>query len=470
MMPAPLWLILLPIGTVPLVYLLRRVKLGAILAAAMALLLGWLAIQLPPDVVLNLLGRSIELDSLSQVMLTILFLATSVLFLIPLLCPPSTSGTTHSGVKGKEEKIFYPAGLAILAFFVAASLSHHLGITAIFIQAAAILTVFVIQGERLDSTRAALRFLTLMSLATPFFLLAAWRIDLYQLGGGQASAINLEQTIFFVGFGFALWLAVVPFHSWLTTTAAESSPATAAFVLIAFPIVVFLTLIHLLADLPLLVDSAQLVRAIIIAGVATAFIGGGFALVQRGFSQLMGYSALYDLGCILTGLGLGGHAAVITVLAALSVRTLALTLIAIGVSAVRMRVAGDGFAQVKGLAREIPMAVAALMIGGGILAGVPLLAGFGPRWQIIHTGAEVNPVLPALLVLGGLGVAIGYLRGLRAMIAPGHGPARVTFAEPRLLLALISLLIVVSILLGLFPALLIEPLQLLTMTVSGPIQ
>jgi formate hydrogenlyase subunit 3/multisubunit Na+/H+ antiporter MnhD subunit len=420
-------------------------------------------------VVLNLLGRSIELDSLSQVMLTILFIATAILFLIPLLCPPYTGGTTHSGIKGKEEKIFYPAGLAILAFFVAASMSHHLGITAIFIQAAAILTVFVIQGERLDSTRAALRFLTLMSLAAPFFLLAAWRIDLYQRGG-QAAAINLEQTIFFVGFGFALWLAVVPFHSWLTTTAAESAPATAAFVLITFPIVAFLTLIHLLADLPLLVDSVELVRAIIIAGVVTAFIGGGFATVQRGFSQLMGYSALYDLGCILTGLGLGGHAAVTTVLAALSVRTLALTLMAIGVSAVRMRAAGDGFAQVGGLAREMPMAVAALMIGGGILAGVPLLAGFGPKWQIIHASAEMNPVLPALLVLGGLGVAIGYLRGLRAMMGSGRGPARSTFAEPRLLLALISLLTVVSILLGLFPALLIEPLQLLTMTVAVPIQ
>ena len=46
-MPASLWLILLPIGAVPIVYLLRRVKLGAVVAAAMALLLGWLAIQLP---------------------------------------------------------------------------------------------------------------------------------------------------------------------------------------------------------------------------------------------------------------------------------------------------------------------------------------------------------------------------------------------------------------------------------------
>ena len=116
------------------------------------------------------------------------------------------------------------------------------------------------------------------------------------------------------------------------------------------------------------------------------------------------------------------------------------------------------------------LAVVALMIGGGILAGIPLLAGFGPRLQIIHASAEVNPVLPMLLILGGLGVAIGFLRGLKATMAPERELSPVTFAEPRLLLILISLLIVVSVLLGLFPALLIEPLQLLTMSVSVPIQ
>ncbi len=475
-MPAALWLVLLPMGTVPVVYLLRRVKLGAVVAAAIALLSGWLAIRLPTGVVLNILGRSIELDPLSQVTLALLFLATAALFLVPLLCPPYTGGAVHSGIKGREEKIFHSAGLAILGFFVAASLSRHLGITAILIEGAAILTVFVIQGERLDSTRAALRFLTLMSLATPFFLLAAWRIDLYQLGGGTSAANNLD--IFFVGFGFALWLAVVPFHSWLTTTAAESSPATAAFVLIAFPLVAFSTLIHLLADSPWLLDSAQLVRAIIIAGVFTALVGGGLASVQRGFSQLMGYSALYDLGCALTVLGIGGRAALITVLVTLAVRALALTLIAIGISAIRMRVAGDGFAQARGVARQIPMAVTGLMIGGLTLAGVPLLAGFAPRWQLLRSSAQIDPVLPVLLALGGLGIAVGYLRGLRATLASdttekNGRPIRtvIRFKEPGLLLVMISLLVVISILLGLFPSVLIEPLQvLLTLSVSIPSQ
>ena len=52
-------------------------------------------------------------------------------------------------VKWSDSRTFYPVGLAILGLFVAASLSRHLGIIAIFIEVAVILTVFVIQGGRL---------------------------------------------------------------------------------------------------------------------------------------------------------------------------------------------------------------------------------------------------------------------------------------------------------------------------------
>jgi len=477
-MSATLWLVVLPIGTVPIVYLLRRVKLGSIVATLVSLLLAWLAIRLPSGVGLNLLGRSVALDRLSQVVLSLLFVATAALFLIPLFCPPYARAGLHSGVKGREEKIFYPVGLATLALFVAASLTRHLGISAIMIQGAVILAVFIIQGERLDSTRAALRFLTMMSLATPLFLLAAWRIDLYQLSGGQLSTSGARQTVFFVTFGFALWLAVVPFHSWLTTVAAESAPATAAFVLIAFPAVAFSILLHLLTELPWLVQSRLLVEAIIIAGVFTAMIGGGLAGVQRGFSQLMGYAALYDLGCMLAILGVGGRAAVITILVSLSVRALALILVAIGGSAIRMYVAGDSFAQVKGIARHLPVAIAGLMLGGLTLAGLPLLAGFSTRWQLLRSVAEINAAWPVLLALGGIGVATGYLRGLWATLTVDatrrkqmERPARfvLTFLEPPPLLFMIGLLGVICISLGLFPALLIEPLQQLILTFPTPI-
>ena len=79
-MPQALWLIALPIGAVPVVYLLRRVSVGAIVAAVVALLSAWVAARLPTGVVLNLLGRTIELDRLSQITLSLLFAGYSPSF------------------------------------------------------------------------------------------------------------------------------------------------------------------------------------------------------------------------------------------------------------------------------------------------------------------------------------------------------------------------------------------------------
>jgi len=481
-MPATLWLIALPVGIAPLVYLFRRTVAGALLAAIIAFVSTWLAVRLPTGVVLNLLGRPIELDQLSQMVLSLLFAATATLFLILSLFSfreqrGVSRAAAYSRSLGQEVRIFYPAALVILALFVAASLSRHLGITAIFITLAAILTVFVIQTERLESTRAALRFLILISLSTPLFLLAAWRIDFYRLAGGLESIRNVEQIALFVGVGFAVWLAVVPFHGWLTSTATESSPPMAAFVLVTFPTVAFSTLIHLLVDSPWLIDSLYLVEAIIIAGVVTAFIGGMLAGVQRGFSELLGYATLFNLGCILVVLGLGSRAAVITVLVSLAVRALALVLIAASTSTLHLAVAGDGFTQIKGTAQQMPVAAAGLIVGGLTLAGAPLTAGFAPYWQLLHSMAQVDTLWLVLLVLGSVGVSVGYLRGLRAMLRGDAGPQNKEDTrllpvpqEPPFLLIIIALLGIACVVLGMFPALLIEPLQEATIQISFPIQ
>jgi formate hydrogenlyase subunit 3/multisubunit Na+/H+ antiporter MnhD subunit len=480
-MPPALWLIVLLVGAVPVVYLLRRLGLGAVVAAGVALASAWLALRLPLGLVLNVLGRSLELDRLSQVTLSLLFAATAVLFLIAFPFTPFIRGRNRGINTGDSSRgrTFHPVGLATLAFFVAASLTHHLGITAILIQSAALLAVFVIQGRRLESTRAAQRFLVLMSLATPLFLLAAWRIDQYQLSGGLQPISYLQQTTLLVGLGFALWLAVVPFHNWLTVTAAEASPSAAAFVLITFPIVAFSILMHTLADLPWLLETSPLAWVMVLAGVLTALVGGALASVQRGFSLLLGYAALYDLGCTLAVLGVGGEAAVITILVSLTVRALALALIAACLSAIRLQTAYDGFAEIRGLARRLPVATVGLVVGGLTLAGAPLTIGFPLRWQLLQAIAGVDSRWPILLTLAGLGVAIGYLRGFRALLLSPIAPnkkerspadAALTLQEPFLLLIIIALLAAACIVFGLFPSLLIEPIQELSVGIEIPIR
>ncbi len=423
-MPQTLWLIGLPMGAAVVVYLLRRTWAGAGVAVVAALFLAWLSVQVPPGVVLNLLGRTIELDELSQISLLLLFVATAGLFVVLVFLSLAQRVERHSrtglGGIGGEGHIFYPAALVILGLLATASLSRHLGITAIFITLAAIIAVFVIQTERLESTRAALRFLILISLSTPLFLLAAWKIDEYQLAGGLANPQDLELIALLVGFGFAIWLAVIPFHSWATSTAAESSPPTAAFVLITFPVVAFSIMLHLFIDLPWLTGSLYLVNAILIAGVVTAFVGGILAAIQRGFSELLGYVALFDIGCTLTVLGIGGRAAIITILVSLTVRMLALILIAASMSTLNILSTSTGFTRVKGIAYQMPVATIGLMVGGLTLAGAPFTAGFAPYWQLIHSMLEIDNRGAVLLVLGGLGAAVS---GRVGVTRPPTSPA-----------------------------------------------
>jgi formate hydrogenlyase subunit 3/multisubunit Na+/H+ antiporter MnhD subunit len=478
-MAQAMWLIGLPIGAATVVYLMRRMWAGAVLAALVAFLLAGLVVQTAPGQALNLLGRTIKLDQLSQVTLFLLFMATAALFLVLIFL--SLSRVNNRGdlsywlSSSQEWRVFYPAALLILGLFGAASLSNHVGITAIFIELAAIIMVFVIQTERLESTRASLRFLTLTALATPLFLLAAWKIDAHQLSGGVISLPNLEQIALLLGIGFAIWLAVWPFHSWLTSTAAEASPPTAAFVLITFPLIVVTTLIHVLTNFPWLVSSLYLVNAIILAGLVTALGGGVLASMQRGFSELMGYAALYDLGCIVTVLGLGGQSAIITILVSLTIRTLALILMAVSLSTLNLDTVSSGFAQVKGMAYRMPAAATGVIIAGLTLAGVPFLAGFAPHWQLVDSMTAVNPGGAMLLVAGGLGVSIGYLRGLRAMLTTepeARGRRRnygVSFTEPYPLMGFMVALIAACLLLGLFPELLIEPLRLFSRSIGFPI-
>jgi multicomponent Na+:H+ antiporter subunit D len=203
------------------------------------------------------------------------------------------------------------------------------------------------------------------------------------------------------------------------------------------------------------------------------------AAVQRGFSELLGYAALFDLGCTLAALGLGGPSGMITILVSLTVRALALTLMAASNSAIRLRVLSDGFAELRGVAQQMPVAMAGLTLGGLTLAGIPFTAGFAAHWQLLQAMAEVDSRGSVLLAMAGLGVAVGYLRGVRTALWPRDltktkEPSvrpRVVFTvqEPFWLLVMIGLLMAATVLLGLFPAVLIQPFQLLSAEISIPI-
>ena len=444
MIEPPLWLVILPIAASPLVYLTRRWAVGALLAALVASLAGLLAWSLPPTNPIRLMGRLFLLDPLTQHVLAILFFMTALLFLIAWRLP-----------QGRE---FYPLGLVLLGLFAAAGMLRHAGISALIMALAAIVAAPIIQGGQSDSTRASWRLLTMMLLAVPFFLLASWRVDLYR--EDVENVIYLGQAAVLLGLGMAIWLAAVPLHGWSTAVGAQAPPVAAALVLTAFPLLALVALVQVLTEATWFNWHEQAGELLLIAGLISVGLGGLLTAIQRSLRPLLGFAALFDMGCLLVALAVGRDGGSPAFYAGLAVRGLALTLTGAATAVFWGRGGTDAFPALRGAAYHRPLATAALMVGGFTLAGLPLTAGFFPRWLLLQDMAQVSPRWVWLLVAGGVGVAVGYLRGLNTMLATPAHPQRVDRARPDWLATIILVVLgLLSLGLGIYSDSLLHVVQ-----------
>lgn len=436
MIEPPLWLVILPIAASPFVYLIRRWGLAALLAALVALFTGWLAWSFPPTNPFRLMGRPFFLDPLTQQALVLLFVMAAVLFLVAWQLPQGRS--------------FYPFALILLGLFAVAGMVRHLGIAALTMTLAAIVAVPIIQGGQTGATRAAWRFLFMMVLALPFFLLTSWRVDLYR--EDVENVVYLGQAALFLGMGMLIWLAVVPLHGWLTGVGAGAPPVAAALVLTGFPLLALVILLQVLAEATWFTSHGQAGQLLLVAGLVSAATGGLLAAVQRGLRPLMGYAALCDTGFLMVALAIDGDGGTLAFYAGLATRALGLGLTGAATAAVCHWAGGDAFATLRGVAYRVPLATAALVVGGFTLAGLPLTASFFPHWLLLRDLAQIDPRWVWLLVGSGLGVAVGYLRGLNAMLAPPADSASANVSR-RAWMAMIFLVVLglLSLGLSLFP-------------------
>ena len=434
------WLIVAPLLALPPVYLLRRVRWGALIAMLVCLGLAFLAWTAPSSELTQLLGRPLYLDAISAYIIVLICLATACLFWLSYHVSQGWS--------------FYPFGLLILSLFSAILLNRHLGLIALLFEMVVLLSVFIIQGGRFGSIRATLRFFVMLTLAVPLMLLAAWLLDQDPVNLNNPRV--LTQIAWLAGAGFSLWLGVAPLHGWVSSVATEAKPGVAAFILIAFPATTSIILLHLMGSSPWLTNVAGIVEVITVAGLFTAAVGGLFAGVQRSFGSLMGYAALFDTGTILVALGNGSDLGYAILLLSLFARTIALVLIALSLTLIDDRAGGDYFQQVQGLAKILPIPTAGLVFGGLTLAGLPFTAGFVSRWMLIQSLNALNSNgLIIIILLGSLGVAVGYTRGLHAL-AQEAPLSRLTRPQLWGLNLLILGLILLSLWLGLFPQFIVD--------------
>ena len=465
MIAAPLFLMALPLALAPVVYLLRRwALLAASLASATALIMASLCLGSTFDRPASVLGLEVILGEPMIVLGREFALELAGGFTLGFVCLIAAIAFLFAW-RVSQGGLFLPLGLIILSLLNATVMIRHFLFAVLFLWIASIVAVFIVQGDRQDPStgpfnrlraspgRGALRYLVMVSLAVPPLLITPWLIDLQALNPDNLALLRYAAVL--LAIGFAILLAVVPFHGWVSAVAADAPPVVAAFVFTATNAVVLLLMLDLLQSYAWLSEDPQVFRLLRLGGLLMTAVGGLLAFAQRDFGHLLGYVVLSDMGCTLVALGVASPAALTAALLQVAHRSVGLMLTAMGLAVVHHRAGSDSFANLAGVARRLPLSTVGLVLGGLSLAGMPLTAGFPGRWAIYRLLSSPN--LALALLLSGAGVAFGYLRGLSVLLAPS--PESNAKREPIIASLIILAMIILCLWLGLRPQWLLPPIQ-----------
>jgi formate hydrogenlyase subunit 3/multisubunit Na+/H+ antiporter MnhD subunit len=457
---SPLPLIAFPLIAAALTALLRRYgTISALIAAIFPAGAALIAIAYPLENPLPLLGRDLYLTTPDRFALIYLYLCASATFL-------GVWRTTANWT-------YYPVALAALASIAAALGARPVIIEVIggrpfdpfnyavmFFTIGAVLTIFPLQGGRPGVSIGTLRYLTFMVIAAPIFLAAAWFLDQYSQ---SPDAVNLAQTATaLLLFGLAMWLAVLPFHSWLPGVASESPPLSSAFVLGIVNVAAFFLMLDLVNSIRLLADNPVVFDLMRAVGLITALAGGVLAFAQRDFGRIMGYAVLADIGVALVAFGTQTTSGLSAALFVVFLRTFGLGLMSMGLALARTEVPDDSFSSMTSLAWRRPWAAVGVVVGALSLAGIPPLAGFAGRWGALQQAAGSDLGASLALVFSSIGVVAGVLRGLQYVLRPIDDPDAQPAHESTLTIALIVGALVLCLIFGLFPDLLSPVIRQMT--------
>lgn len=446
-----IWILFPGLIAIILLLLQNREYLVAILATVTALLLAGLAVWLPlqEQIVLwrwaipfsdtfLIFGRRVVLSAADRPSLIIIYLTAALWFGAAPLARPN--------------KLFVPLGLGVAAFLTAAIAIEPFLFAAVLIEVAVLASIPFLSPPGARAGRGVVRYLTFQTIGMPFILISGFMFTGFEVGPGNAEIVAIATALLVIGF--ALLLAVFPFHTWIPMLAEESHPYSTAFILLLLPVAVSIFGLGFLDRFVWLKDSPNTALFLQIVGVVMVLTAGIWAAVEKHLARIMGFAVILDVGfsLIAVGLAVGTDNEFFRVLfiTGLLPRGLSLGVLALALSGLIGNVDKLNMENIRGIGKKYPFISTSILLTLFCLAGVPLLAGFPLKLGVIEGLSEIAPQISIWIIIGSLGL---FIAGIRTMIVIVSGEVESDNDTPEPLILKIFLAIgwVLLVLLGILP-------------------
>ncbi len=208
-------------------------------------------------------------------------------------------------------------------------------------------------------------------------------------------ATLLSTILIMVGFGIKIPYAFL--HAWLPDAHAEA-PAPISCLLSGAMIKVGATTTFLpLFKLLQLTSFSGFNTVLCWLGVITMIVGAFMALIQSDIKRLLAYCSISQMGYVTVGLSLGTPLGIVAGLFHALNHAIAKGLLFLGAGAVEHETGTRNMDRLGGLAKNMPLTAATMIIASLGLAGIPLLNGFNSKWMIYEACIEAGQPLIAMV-------------------------------------------------------------------------
>jgi NADH-quinone oxidoreductase subunit L len=208
--------------------------------------------------------------------------------------------------------------------------------------------------------------------------------EVFEAAGGMAGAT--VTTISLLLFAGAVGKsAQVPLHTWLPDAMEGPTPVSA----LIHAATMVTAGVYLVVRTHALFEASEVALVVVaIVGLVTALYAGLSAIGQDDLKRVLAYSTISQLGYMFLAAGVGAYAVAIFHLVAHAFFKAVLFLSAGSV----MHATGGviDITRLGGLRRRMPLTAGTFVVGGLALAGIPLMAGFFSKDQILAAAYEAG--------------------------------------------------------------------------------
>lgn len=391
----------------------------------------------------------------------ILFIVSFMGFIIL----PYAAKTICAEIDKSKHHIFYALYLLCLCGLIGITTTNDIFNIYVFLEISSLSSYALIAMSRnRRALYAGYNYLILGTIGATFFLIG---IGILYMATGSLNISDIAARIkdihdiqpllmalFFITGGLLMKAAMWPVHYWLVDAYSSAPSAISSFLSATatkVAIYVMLRVIYTIFGAHFISVHTPFLPILCALAVIGVLSGSLNAMIQKDVRRILAFSSIAQIGYIALGISAMSETALAASLVHIANHALAKSALFLAVGAVYMRVGGVMIDDFKGIARHMPYTMAAFLLAGLSLIGVPFTAGFISKWYFIKAFIESNSWPLVMVVIAGSLMAIIYIWRVIDAAYFGVRKKKTELKEaPMMMLIPIWILVFLNIYLGVF--------------------